>query len=450
VEVVLVLAGLIVGLVVGFVIAGRRRRAGDLSSVDTGSEQGSLTAPEPVPDPGAATGVVDLEQPEGPVSDAEADQAEVDDDQPSQGELQEQELESLRTSCETLGVQVEDLESQVRRYRRWAGMQMTRMSEELEKLWKLEKLPVRVHQMDSEPSVDVLQRLREVAEPLQASMDDLGVDAPEVHHRLGLWHALEGRGPQAAEAFEEAVRNGMGAQAWLALGDSLWGLDRRKKARSAYQQSLNLDKRVPVEILRRCAQVAFVERRYADVVTSLKPLFNRKQTPVEVFLLAGQASARDGDREAAIAVCETGLKHHPESAALLSAMIVPLSELGNEARVQESYDQAREIDPELADAPVAMGMVHLQAEEHDEAVELFDEALELNIECAEAHFCLGVIHNRRFEYKEALEYFTQAVELKPDYAEAYYNMKDSYDGLRDFENSIAVLKRAVQLNPEYE
>lgn|GEM_PF-1720560 len=459
-EVVLVLSGLLVGLAVGFLVASRRRgqpaSASELNddSVDALQSRMFDVAPAEVADagavgltgggeggePGAVDGAAGAEMPAEAVSG------------PSPQELLEEEVERLRSTTFEQGNRIDELESQLRRLRRWAGQQLQRSAEQIGVLWKQRKLPTRVHEMGRELAPEVVEELRHLAEPLGDWSHELGLGGAEIHSWLGLWHALEGRPAAAVDSFEQALRKGIEGEArretQLALGDALWLLDRRKKARDAYRQVLDR-KRVPGLILHRCAQVAFEERSYQEVLAHLDPILERKQTPLEAFIMASEAAGKLGDHARAVALCEAGLNKHPDIPILFASMVVPLARLGQRERMQEVYERARELSPELAEAPYALGVVRLDDGDLDGASELMLEALALRPDYPEAHFSLGVIHNRRGEFRKALEHFDHAVRLKPEFAEAYYNMKDSYDGLRDFESSIAVLKRAVQLNPEY-
>ena len=459
-EVVLVLAGLLVGLAVGFVVASRRRIQPAVPAEPSDVAIDILQRPVPdapralavgvaEPDDGTATARGEVEE----VSEEEVVAPEVAEVVgPSPQELLEGELKRLRSACSEQGGRIEELESQLRRLRRWAGGQLQRSTEQLAELWKQRKLPTRVHEMGREPAPEVVEELRHLAEPLGEWSHELGLGGAEIHYWLGLWHALEGRPAAAVEGLEQALRRGIEGEArrdtQLALGDVLWLLDRRKKARDAYRLVLDR-KRVPGLILHRCAQVAFEERSYGDVLTHLEPILERKQTPLEAFIMASEAAGKLGDHARAVAQCEAGLTKHPDTPILFASMIVPLARLGQRERMLEVYQRARELAPELAEAPYFLGVVRLGDGDLDGASELIHEALALRADYPEAHLSLGVIHNRRGEFRKALEHLNRAVSLKPEFAEAYYNMKDSYDGLRDFESSIAVLKRAVQLNPEY-
>ena len=447
-EVILVVCGLLVGLGVGFVAGSRRRGSPPTPeavapALSDGLERPS-TARVVAPSPAKATAVTP------PAPEAAATEAAPAGQSPL--ELCEQELERARTLVAEQRGRIDELESQARRLRRWAGGQLQRTAAQLETVWKREKLPTRVHDMGKPVAEGLLEELRQIAEPLEEGSRQLGVGDATIHCWLGLWHALEGRAAPAVECFELALRKGIDGEAAretrLALGDALWLLDRRRKARDAYRQVLDR-KRVPALVLHRCAQVALEERAYADALSHLEPLLERKQPPLEAFLMASRASLQLGDHARSLAFSEAGLKKHPDEPLLLASAIVPLGRLGQKERMEEAARRSRELDPRLAEPAYSLGVIRLDEGDLDGAEALFSEALEVRPEYPEALFSLGVIHNKRGEFRKALELLQRAVDLRPDYAEAYYNMKESYDGLRDFESSIAVLKKAVRLNPEY-
>lgn len=360
----------------------------------------------------------------------------------------EQEVARLEQEIHDLRTLTQELETQLRQYRRWANDQINHASERLGEAWVREKLPRRVHEITEPPDPEAVERVSNVAHLLQQWVDELGLGDAEVFHRIGLWLAVEGRNEEAAAAFQKAVQRGMGTEGWLALGDIRWTLDRRKKARDAYRQCKEM-KRAPAHVFYRSASVAFEEYRFADALADLDRVLSRAKPGVEVYVLNSRVRGKLKEFDEAVAILEAGLEKHPEDPLLMAEMVIPLARSGQRERAEEVYAKARELDPELAEAPFALAVVHMDEDRTDEASALLEEALDLRSEYPEALLCLGVLHNRKGDHQNALEYFKMAIEVKPDYAEAYYNMKDAYDGLRDFENSIAMLEKAVQLNPEY-
>lgn len=420
--------GLVLGCVLGFVLA-RRRTTGEQDEVVTSAKT------EPV--------------------ETEAGGAEAEDGKPSEAdeaispvEVQQQHIDELEARGRELNARIEDLETDMRRLRRRAGEHLQHLADELEGRWSTFKLKRRVHDLDDDVDPEQLQELRKLASPMGGWMSEFGLGSAGMFFQMGLIEVLERRFEDALRSFERAAFDGMVPEGWLALADCQWILERPKTAAKTYQRCLE-HKRMPVHAFQRVAEVAVSERRYEDALHTLRQVMSRKQVPEEAFVLAALASRESGDAEGAIVHCEEGLKRFGESSLLHAAMIIPLSQIGEPDRAESCASRARDLDPELPETPYSLGVTQMSNGEDDAAVELFEEALMLREDYPEALCCLGVICNRRGQFKEALEYFKPAVEAKPDFAEAYFNMKESYEGLRDFDNAIVVLNRAVQLNPDY-
>jgi tetratricopeptide (TPR) repeat protein len=389
------------------------------------------------------------------VSFAEPAVAATEEDEPTAEETPDHKQDEQRQLIDTLeadkrraGIRIEELETELRRIRRRAGEHLNLLAARLEAVWTARRLPTRVLDLPDEIDADQLTELRELAGPMRTWGADFGLGNAEMHYHLGLIAVLENDFEEGVRCFERAAFDGKVPDGWLALADCQWQLERPKTAAKSYIRCLE-HKRMPAHIFQRVAQVAIQERRYDDAIQTLQRVMSRKNVPQEIYALASMASRELGDPEQAVAHCEEGLKRHEGSVLLLSSMIIPLSETGDDERAERCANLAQEIDSECPAVPYSLGVMRMSNGKEDTAVELFEEALVLDPEYPEALFRLGVIHNRRGQFKKALEYFKPAVELKPDFAEAYFNMKDSYEGLRDFDNAIAMLNRAVQLNPDY-
>ncbi len=423
---VFVAAALVIGAAVGWVLASRARRSGSGSEISAETGAIALTVEAPP----------DL----GPAEAAEPDDDERDALRAEVGRL-ERELAAGRG-------RIDELETELRRFRRWTSDQIRDRAASLAAVWKSARLPERVDELPHEVGPELLGRLRSEAEPIAQLTAEFGLTTPELQFQLGLLDALERRFDRAAGRFQEAAHGGVRPEGWLALGDCQWALGRPKKAARAYDQCREA-KRMPTRLFERIAEVAVHEHRYRDALEPLGTALGRSTASERAYLLAATARLELGELEEAVRACETGLETHPDSARLRAAMILPLARLGEKDRAEGCARKALELEPELPDVPVALAVAKLERGDLRGARASLREALQLDGDCAAAHFHLGAIANRESKFKQALDHFREAVRLRPDYAEAYLLMKDSYEGLRDFDNAIAMLNKAVQLNPDY-
>ena len=420
--------GLIIGCIIGFVLAGRSKKKTDAEV--------ELVSKPVEPDLGPAP-------PEEKIEEAAEEEEGL-----AREEEQRQQLETAQDLSQYRGVRIEELETEVRRYRRRASEHLDQLTADLASQWQAAKLKQHVHELPGDVSDDLIKDHERFAEPMNGWMRECGLGSPDMSFQLGLIDALAGNWTDAAICFEKAAFDGLVPQGWLALGDCNWALDRPKKAISSYKKCLQKS-RMPIHIFHRSAEVQFSKRKFSETVKILEKILSRKNIPVETVRLAASAYRELGDNEKAVELLEEGLKHNEDDVSLIAGMIIPLSRLGEAKKAEDCAERAGSLDPEGADAPYALGVMHMENSSDDKAIRCFEDALSLRPEFPEVLCGLGIIHNRRLDFKRALEYFEPAVDLNPNYAEAFYNMSASYKEMRNFDRSIAAMNTAVKLNPDY-
>ena len=429
---ILVVVGVVCGLVVGWLLA----RGGRSAREELPSER---TPPEK-----ELQAVAAGDRPEE-IDDEAGDRLDPEPERPASIE---DELRATQEQSARLTEKIEQLETELLRYRRCIVDQLRARSVELAASWQASKLPMRVHDLNGQLPEETMLQLRSLSQPMAKWMGDFRISDAEISYQLGMLASLDERWTEAVDLFQSAAHGGYRPDGWLALGDVLWQLSRRKKAARAYEQCLEA-KRMPGHVFHRCAEVAAAEGRPRDGLEILARIMDRKTIPAETYVLSCALYERLGDHEAAVAACQKGLERHPESALIRAVMILPLARSAQWERAEGCAAKARELDPQLAQTPLSLAIARLEVNELDLAERLLEEAARLDDTNAEVWLHLGIAANRRGDFKIGLDKLRQAVKLRPDLAEAHLNMKDAYEGLRDYDNAIAAMKRAVQLNPQY-
>jgi tetratricopeptide (TPR) repeat protein len=357
-----------------------------------------------------------------------------------------------REAAAALAAELEAARGEVSRRRRWAEDQFRQLLGDFQAAWAAARLPTQLHELQGHPADGERAHLEGLATRLRAWMEELGGGSPELHFQLGLCAVLGSRFREASDHFQEAAHRGLGADAWLALGDALWAQERTDRARLAYKNCLHLPG-IPVHALMRYARACAERREYREAAVALDRLLERPDTPREAFALASLAYGKLQQNEKSVQACEAGLARladDPVAAAELHAKsIIPLFRLGQQERAEAAYLRALELHPKCAEAPFSIGVAHLHQGDVKGAIPFLRDAVELDKRYPQAYFCLGVAHNKLSQFKKALQYFTKAVEIDPEYAEAYLHMKDSYEGIRDFDKAVAMLRKATLLSQEY-
>ncbi len=83
------------------------------------------------------------------------------------------------------------------------------------------------------------------------------------------------------------------------------------------------------------------------------------------------------------------------------------------------------------------------------AIALFREAVGLFPDYAVAYYNLGLAHIGAKEHREAIEAMTEAIRLKSDFAAAYTSRGDSRVAQGDLDEAVRDYSKAIELYPDY-
>jgi tetratricopeptide (TPR) repeat protein len=119
-------------------------------------------------------------------------------------------------------------------------------------------------------------------------------------------------------------------------------------------------------------------------------------------------------------------------------------------------EQALEADPDYPSAHAAMGEACWRKCEVTwdtvwvrRATASCGTALEVDQELPEAHVTLGLINVGRGRFEEAVEEFEQALALDPSSADATRELARAYQGLGEIDRALETCERAIELRPTY-
>jgi len=116
--------------------------------------------------------------------------------------------------------------------------------------------------------------------------------------------------------------------------------------------------------------------------------------------------------------------------------------------------RALELDPELAEAHAARGMVLLAAGRLDEAGSAFERASELDPQLFDARYFHGRALFQGGHFAEAAEMFRKATELRDDYQAAYFTAQaleargETGPAMDAYRAALSSAERRMELNPD--
>ncbi|MEM1324423.1 MAG: tetratricopeptide repeat protein [Bacteroidota bacterium] len=114
----------------------------------------------------------------------------------------------------------------------------------------------------------------------------------------------------------------------------------------------------------------------------------------------------------------------------------------------EAYEQALELDKNLAFAWYGKGLVYVKMQEYEEALLCFNRTTELNPNLAAAWNGKGYIHYKLREYRKALDSHTRAIKIDVKLATSWSGRGDIYTELGQYEEALLNYNRSIELDPK--
>jgi tetratricopeptide (TPR) repeat protein len=113
------------------------------------------------------------------------------------------------------------------------------------------------------------------------------------------------------------------------------------------------------------------------------------------------------------------------------------------------YNQAIELDPQLARAYDGRGDVYYEQNDYKRALAEYNRAIELDPQFARAYYNSGFVYYMQKKYKLALANFNQAIKLDPQFARAYNGRGYTYYMQKKYKLALADFSQAIKLDPQF-
>ncbi len=111
------------------------------------------------------------------------------------------------------------------------------------------------------------------------------------------------------------------------------------------------------------------------------------------------------------------------------------------------YEQAIELQPDLADAYCSRGIVLTELNRFEEALMSYNRAVALKPDFAIAYSNRGNILSNLKRFEEALENYNCAISLAPDFVNAYCNRGAALKEIKRFDEALADCDYAISIEP---
>jgi len=163
----------------------------------------------------------------------------------------------------------------------------------------------------------------------------------------------------------------------------------------------------------------------------------------------GDACFFENRYEDAIAAYNQALQIQPDLADTWNNRGVVLTRMQRYPEAIASYEQATKIRPNYPDAWNNRGVVLLELQKYPEAIACYEKAIQAKPDYGDAWNNRGVAFSKMQEYEQAVISYNQALQIKNDYTDAWNNRGVALSKLQKYEAAIDSYDNAAKIRPEF-
>ncbi len=243
---------------------------------------------------------------------------------------------------------------------------------------------------------------------------------------------------RVVELCEEALRKGLDPENRVFAEQLLLGT-RLERAEQICQQIF--ERQPPHEKWPELARAALIDLELA--VRGDEKLAEAHYWLGRIHALPG------GNRRRAIAAFDKAIQHAGDNRSLKARAHTFRgdSRTDPESKLAD-YNTALELLPEFVGALRARGLLHMQMNKHDKALEDFRQAIKLEPAHARTHEALAVELLLNKDLEGAKESLDRAIELSPDSSTAYAHRARIFAMEEKFEEALADINKAIETAPD--
>ena len=122
----------------------------------------------------------------------------------------------------------------------------------------------------------------------------------------------------------------------------------------------------------------------------------------------------------------------------------------------EAFKKAVELDPDFALAYAGLGQAYWRKYDYTRVTDWLERAneqaqiaLDINSELSQVNITMGMINAEFGRYDEAVKNFNDALATDPANAQAYRELASVYESRGEIDQAVSTMKRSIQLNPDY-
>jgi tetratricopeptide (TPR) repeat protein len=175
----------------------------------------------------------------------------------------------------------------------------------------------------------------------------------------------------------------------------------------------------------------------------------KKTVPISQALQAAVKHVKTGHLQQAEHICRQIVSADPENAAANHLLGVVALQSNKYDTAVQLITRAAAKNPHDSAMYINQGSAYRALGRQDEAVDSYKQALNIKDDNPLAHNNLGAILKAQGKMDEAIDSFMQAIKYKPDYAEAHYNLGNAFVELKRPDEAAESFNRALEIVPGY-
>ena len=254
--------------------------------------------------------------------------------------------------------------------------------------------------------------------------------------------------PLAIASFEKAIEHQPNFYpAWRAKASALSGLTRWSEALVAINRAIAINAQDAVLYWQKGLYLQNL-KRYEEAIAAYSKAIEIKAHPF-VYNNRGLAYSERGNLEGAIADFNEAIDLNPDLAKAYNNRGVAYFGRGNLEGAIADYNEAIRLNPDDADAYNNRGVAYSKQGNLEGAIADFQIAIDLNPYFAQAYLNRGLAYFSQRNLDKAIADWNEAIRLNPQYALAYNNLGVVYEKQGKLDKAISHLNEAIRLNPEY-
>ncbi|CBN55517.1 MULTISPECIES: tetratricopeptide repeat protein [Kamptonema] len=173
-------------------------------------------------------------------------------------------------------------------------------------------------------------------------------------------------------------------------------------------------------------------------------------------LMSGSDYAKQGDAyffenryEEAVDAYNQALQIQPDLADTWNNRGVVLTRMQRYQEAIDSYEQATKLRPNYPDAWNNRGVVLLEMQQLSEAIACYEQAIQAKADYADAWNNRGVALSKMQKYEDAVISYNQALVIKNDYTDAWNNRGVALTKLQKYDAAIDSYDNATKIRPDF-